>query len=314
MGGELISDIFPLDKPTEANELQYFSDSIIKTIKEFATTERTKYPETFHMEEFGNLFSDELLDGQEAERISMGYDSCNLRKEIQSVDYWVNAAKSCSEQNPEYYKSPIYTTGDMDLASAVKYLIMKNEMAPLLMMSQYNTTPLKCLYNIHWGHSFGWSRLAEYALAAYIYFNILGEFPELCKDSKYKDLNQYIILTNHLTSPCDGDTQIMLHLPFILPPPEERANIHWWREADISRDIFSDFSRLKDYLKACFEVLYRSEMLARECGIEIRWDEEIASALGHLHVHTHDELEEQENGDTSYKRTYKNPKSKASVN
>jgi hypothetical protein len=40
--------------------------------------------------------------------------------------------------------------------------------------------------------------------------------------------------------------------------------------------------RLKQYLKLCFELLYRYDMLARECGVHINWEGAIAVTVSSL--------------------------------
>jgi hypothetical protein len=41
----------------------------------------------------------------------------------------------------------------------------------------------------------------------------------------------------------------------------------------------TDLDRLKTYLKKCFELLARYEVVRRECGIEFDWEEEIENVL-----------------------------------
>ncbi|KAF9351704.1 hypothetical protein BGX26_010349 [Mortierella sp. AD094] len=300
------TDLYPLDKPNQAKEFEYFSVALVKAIQEFATTERQKYPETFPIEETGKLFSDELLESASSDIPWPGtYHEDYLTKQNQKIEYWISCARDYAERCPESGYPPfVYTTSNLGLASVVKCLIIKNQMSPLLMLANHPSIPLKDLYMLSWGHSFGWSRLVDYALSAYIYINVLGEFPQLCKDAKYKKLRAAMSLMSHLTSTCDGDAQIVMHRPFILLPPEKFPKTGH----DLYVDIFEDMGKLKEYLKSCFEVLYRCEMLARECNREIKWADEIACALSQLHVKTYwvDEGE----GDCRYKSVYENPKLK----
>ncbi|KAF9114698.1 hypothetical protein BGX27_010090 [Mortierella sp. AM989] len=303
-----LQNLYPLDKPNQGKEFEYFSKTLIRTIREFATTERQKYPDTIQMQDTGKIFSDELLDSISIEHQKPDfYCEDYLTKENQDIEYWIRSARVHHENNPDYHYSELtYTTNDMDLASAVKYLIIKNEMSSLLMMARHPSIPLDCLFILSWGHSFGWDRLIGSALDAYVYINVLGEFPKLCQDVKYNDLECHKRLMRALTSTCDGDAQIALHRPFFLRPQEEleepRRGI--WPNPEIFRDIFEDMGRLKVYLKSCFEALYRCEMLAKECGISIEWEEEISASLRYLNVDSWHRLVPDGEGGSTARLTY----------
>jgi hypothetical protein len=47
-----------------------------------------------------------------------------------------------------------------------------------------------------------------------------------------------------------------------------------------SADPLADFNKLHEHLKMCFQLLYRYDMLARECGADLDWESEVALAVG----------------------------------
>jgi hypothetical protein len=55
------TDLYPLCKTTQAVDFTYFVKVLKKTIQEFATTVRAKYPSAFRAPSKGNVFSDEPL-------------------------------------------------------------------------------------------------------------------------------------------------------------------------------------------------------------------------------------------------------------
>ena len=44
-------------------------------------------------------------------------------------------------------------------------------------------------------------------------------------------------------------------------------------------EIHRDLHRLRDYLRSVFSLLYRYDIVLRECGIDPKWEEEIAFDL-----------------------------------
>lgn len=56
------TDLFPLEKPNQANDLNYFTKRLATTIRNFAKTERAKYPEKFDIRDEGQVISDELIE------------------------------------------------------------------------------------------------------------------------------------------------------------------------------------------------------------------------------------------------------------
>ncbi|KAF9178755.1 hypothetical protein BGZ51_007520 [Haplosporangium sp. Z 767] len=341
-------NLFARYLPTQQKTFTYFAKCLATTIRNFATTERQKYPNAFPSEEesdnveastdnshhneehewekmekseadqdknekderdvkdllFTKAFVQRCNDAYQASQY--GYHEPFIPEHACRLQYWIDQACHIPDPDPVYernlpdsLKEPRYDTRHLHLADVVKILVIQNEMEPLLRMANNPKTPLLGLYSLGWGHSFGWSRLAEYALGAYIIFNVLAEFPALLQSTtpkyglgqhnkhneqgdytkeqvRYCDLPFYKNLVRYLTRSCDGDAQKVIHCEFLYEHDAydpERNNFHF------RSDVFDDMHRMKEYLKICFACLYRSEMLARECGRPIEWEKEILFSM-----------------------------------
>ncbi|KAG0263820.1 hypothetical protein BG011_008020 [Mortierella polycephala] len=346
-------DLSPRNLPTQQKTFIYFAKCLATTIRNFAATERQKYPDTFPSEDgpnnvepsadnshHGEKHEREKMEKPEADQDKNEKDERDVKdllftkafaqgcndtyKTLQRdwgesviperacrLQHWIDQACYIPSPDPVYerdladfLKKPRYDTGNLDLADIVKILIIQNQMEPLLRMANNPKTPLFGLYCLGWGHSFGWSRLSEYALMAYIAFNVLAESPALLQptapkhgpghqsqqneqgdctkgQARYCDLPFYKRLVRHLTSSCDGDAQTVIHHDFL---HEHGAHDPKRYGLCLRPDVFDDMHRMKEYLKICFACLYRSEMLARECGHPIEWEKEILFSMSFMNV------------------------------
>jgi hypothetical protein len=66
------------------------------------------------------------------------------------------------------------------------------------------------------------------------------------------------------------------------------------REMPADFDPRADLSALKEYLSACFEMLYRYDMLLSECGVDPKWEREIVFALNRIWGFNLDEIKTEE--------------------
>lgn len=273
-------DLNPCKKPSPDKELLYFSNAIANVIKVFSATERKKYPFQFSAESSGQLFSDELLQKYLAR--NQEYATCGdpyLTEQNQRLEYWIRRAHAEYEREPDTWPYPskaLFLSHDLDLADAVKILIIENDMSAVLTLARHPLIPLDNLDSIGWGHSFGIDHLGEYCLQSYVYLNILAEFPEWCQNEKYRKLGAFQQLERRMTTTCDGDGQMPMHRSFYYDLNKEGQFV--------ARDIFGDMGRMKEYLKRCFAVIYRYDMVAKEYGREVDWLGMIANALRQLHV------------------------------
>ncbi|KAF9272160.1 hypothetical protein BGZ68_002655 [Mortierella alpina] len=290
--GLVTMDFNPREKPNQKNELLYLSNALANAIEEFSATERRKYPNKFPAETTGKVFSDELLQ----KRLVLDEGCATnggtyLTSQNQRLEFWIRRARAQYEHDPDTWLQPsqlMYSTNDLDLADAAKILIIENDMSAVLTLARHPLIPFRNLISLSWGHSFGINRLVEYCLHSYIYLNILAEFPKWCQKEEYRKLEAFKRLENLMTSTCDGDAQMTMHHSFYCELREPEELMHKGRTDLVPRfaprDIFADMGRMKEYLKLCFAVLYRYDMMVKECGEETDWMSEIAFALQQLHV------------------------------
>lgn len=247
--------LFPRDLPNQASQVTHFSKALENTITEFSRTERAKYPETFKCPVSGKLFSDEL----------MTHHPKFLNPTVHLIENWIADAKASDGTDDDTYS---FNTSHGDLADVVKILIHENEMSTLLMLAHHLQIPLIQLRSLSWGHHFGFSRVAEAALAAYLSINHYTA-ADLFRKQKYKTLSGYQNLLRYLTDSMDYDGQQVPHRNFMGTNPTR----------DGAADSLEDIDRLRDYLKILFSLLYRYDMLVRECGAEGSWLGEIIPGL-----------------------------------
>ncbi|KAF9410141.1 hypothetical protein BGZ94_001744 [Podila epigama] len=275
-------DLNPCNSPEQDKKLLYFSNAIANVIKEFSATERKKYPDQFPAETSGKLYSDQLLqkyNGGDNQNRFVTFGEQYLTERNQQLEYWIKRAHAAYERNPDTWYHPtkvLFSSDDLDLADAIKILIIENDMSAVLTLARHPLIPIGTLDNIHWGHSFGINRLMDYCLRSYIYLNILAEFPEWCQNEAYRKLESFQNLEALMTTDCDGDGQMPMHRSFY-------CDINQGGQF-VPRDIFADMARMKEYLKFCFAVLYRYDMVAKEYGKEVHWPLAVAYALTQFHV------------------------------
>ncbi|KAF9341162.1 hypothetical protein BGZ91_010648 [Linnemannia elongata] len=124
-------DLNPCNKPNQDKELLYFSNAIANVIKEFSTTERKKYPVQFPAESSGELFPDELLQKRFASNQEYAaHGDTYLTEQNQRLEYWIRRAHGEREPDTSFNPSKaMFSCFDLDLADAVKILIIENHMS-----------------------------------------------------------------------------------------------------------------------------------------------------------------------------------------
>ena len=244
--------LFIRNLPQQTNELRYFVQAFSRTIDAFAQTERVKYPTSFSAPASGQVFTDDLRDKHPH----------FLNEENQRIEYWISSAKPRNS----------YTTSNGDLADVVKILLHENRLSTLLMLAQHPDIPLHGLYSLGWGHHFGFSRTAESSLRAYIFFNLTAAM-NILDDGKYENADQYPRLVKYLSDSMDHDGQQVPHRMFF---DEYRVPGGKW---DPSPVVHQDLPRLRQYMKDLFALLYRFDVIMKECGLDPKWDNEIQHSL-----------------------------------
>ncbi|RDB25681.1 hypothetical protein Hypma_006882 [Hypsizygus marmoreus] len=254
---------FPRNLPGQGQTLNHFTRVLAHTIKTFSDTERTKYPvaTSFAAPSTGKLFSDELRD-----KYPLYLDETNQR-----IEYWIERAKPthASPADPATQK-PTYTTSDARLADVVKVLIAENQLTPLLTLAHHPHISMRHLLHLSWGHHFGWSRVGEAALHAYIIINLFAATHTL-ESGAYLGTKEYRRLNEELLSSMDFPAQQIPHREFLEALVKDK-------ETGLP-EVHHDYAALKRYLARVFELLYRYDMVVRECGVDPEWEGEIVGTF-----------------------------------
>jgi hypothetical protein len=253
------TDFFPRGLPSQANSLNHFARTVATTIRTFSDTERAKYPTKFDAPLQGKLFPDSILERYS----SITYPSVTPKSQL--IEHWIERAGP----------TPSYNTGQGDLADVVKVLLAENRLDQLLMLAHHPRIPLHELHQLSWGHSFGWDHVMQWALEAYIFFNVLLSKPELHADGRYKSMQGYKFALRILTNSTDYDAQTYPHREFFFGALDDGGNVE-------RADPLADFNKLHEYLKMCFRLLYRYDVLARECGVGLDWEGNVACTVGYM--------------------------------
>ncbi|EAU87853.1 hypothetical protein CC1G_01500 [Coprinopsis cinerea okayama7 len=299
------------DRPKQANELNHFVRVFVATIRTFSETERRKYPSSDEFQGEGTgqgagtggklLYSDEL---------KARYPEF-LNEKNQRVEYWIERRHEwevevdVGEGKKKVKKKEIrreYATSHGDLADAVKVLIIENQMEALLMLANHPDVPLHQLYWLSWGHHFGWSRVMESALEGYLFFNLvaakgllviggeggrgagaigigigtgIGGTKEKAR-AKYTEMDAYRHLVVNSTASMDFPAQQIPHRLFF-----GKSYSYCVKNEDLP-EVHEEYERLKGYLKKNFELMYKCDMLMKECGREVEWEREVVHVLERL--------------------------------
>ncbi|KAF8213545.1 hypothetical protein K438DRAFT_1099582 [Mycena galopus ATCC 62051] len=256
------TDLFPRCLPSQANSLNHFARTVGTTIRTFSDTERAKYPAHYDASLAGKLFPDEILS-----RYSH-LPRASVTPKSQLLEDWIERAERAR------WTEIGYDTGQGDLADVVKVLLAENQMDQLLMLAQHPKVPIHDLHYLTWGHSFGWDHAVYWALESYIVFNVLLSKPELIADGRYKSMRSYQYVVRQSMASHDYDAQSFPHREFFCGSID-----HNERQFD-DIDPFADANKLHEYLKMCFRMLYRYDILARECGVSVDWEGNVTYIVG----------------------------------
>ncbi|KAG6856706.1 hypothetical protein H0H87_001495 [Tephrocybe sp. NHM501043] len=157
--------------------------------------------------------------------------------------------------------------GDFHLADAVKILVSENEMTPFLMLAQHSQIPLHTLHTMSHNYATGFSNTIRGALHVYIRLNLWaamgifegGEYLEMNSRSLERDASMAM---QHV-----GD--------------QAHRELFGYRQGLVTEGpvVHGDLKRL-EHLKKISQLLYRYDMLLKECGIDPGWEDEIAAYFG----------------------------------
>ncbi|KAE8364418.1 hypothetical protein BDV27DRAFT_128471 [Aspergillus caelatus] len=267
----VIHDRFADRQPAELN---YFTKTLISVIEEFATTERAKYPPSTALPTSGPLFDTSILPVIEQKyhlepHRNNSAVSNPLCEEFQNVDHWISQAP--------------YSTADGDLADAVKMLLISNEMLALLRLANHKKVPLATLDNLSWGHSFGVNHLPDVALQAYLLLNITAAVKANAKRGSADDTvrltetQRFRYFADWALADHDYPAQNIPHRLFWNAKGITDFQCSLWDPLSLETDV--ERAEMKAYLKMCFELLYRYDLLMRELGRDPEWTERILGIL-----------------------------------
>jgi hypothetical protein len=171
---------------------------------------------------------------------------------------------------------------------------MRDSIESLLLMPNHPQIDILSLKDMGWGHHFGVGRLAEEALKAYIYVNLLvimmEKGDEVCDivggggdRRKYMDCDSYYQrMLYSVAGYFDGDAQSVVHRVFFFEEPKEgwKDGAHRTRCAGgVERNILSDLERLGEYLKGLWRLMVIYDLFIREAGGDPDWETECEGVL-----------------------------------
>ncbi|KAG6907334.1 hypothetical protein DXG01_009380 [Tephrocybe rancida] len=159
----------------------------------------------------------------------------------------------------------------------VKVLVSENEMEPLLMLAQHPQIPLGTLETMGTGHYFGFSRIRESALHAYVQISLWAA-TALLEGGEYLEMASYAHMVWYSTSSGDYPGHDVPHRAYLNKLPKD--------EATRLPVLHADLAGLKEYLKTNFRLLYRYNMLMKECVLDAEW-ETIITRLFDFEMQTH---------------------------
>ncbi|CAI7599730.1 unnamed protein product [Penicillium palitans] len=257
----------------QSAEFNHFTPTLISTIEEFSTTERAKYPHPTALPTSGPLYDSSILPTIE-EKYQLGPHGTNspvanpLCEEFQDIDYWINEAL--------YSPSPGYS------ADAAKMLIISNEVLALLRLANHKKAPLEGLIHLGCGHSFGVVHIADIALEIYMLLNIAASVKANAKPGS-------VNATGYLTETRPFKKFVGWGLGNFDYPAQNIPHWLFWNAKGVHDDFLSwdplslqsddERREMKEYLKMCFELLYRYDLLMREIRRDPEWNERILGLL-----------------------------------
>ncbi|KAJ2912780.1 hypothetical protein MD484_g7637, partial [Candolleomyces efflorescens] len=174
----------------------------------------------------------------------------------------------------------------------------------LLMLANHPSITLGALHSLSWGHHFGWSRVMESALRAYLLLNLIFALSsdsdktheDLMVKGGYREVGSYKRMIRDETWGMDFPAQQIPHQRFwkgcrdievafsaAAPSSLESSSskpIGASGDDDGIPLMHLDMSHLDEYLKLNFALLYKYDMVLRECGREPEWENEVTGLMG----------------------------------
>ncbi|TFK35319.1 hypothetical protein BDQ12DRAFT_759992 [Crucibulum laeve] len=221
------------NRATQEGDLNHFVKSMANMITTFSLTKREKYPSNYQPPTDGKIFSDSLRDRYPH----------YLNERNQLLEHWISWSR------PMPSGEAMYSSSDGQLADVVKILINENELQALLMLAEHPKIPLGHLRNLSWGHHFGFGRVAESAIKAYVLFNLIVATHTL-ENASYKYSQEYANFLKDNAAIFDYPAQNLPHIEFLGKVVTYDSPVETFPE------VHHDLPRFREYLKLCFSLLY----------------------------------------------------------
>ena len=266
--------------------MNHFKRKFIQSLSDFSATERAKYPNPIKPVSKGRLFSDESL---RKNFISPHGEYCevdsSINRETQRIESWL-------EKVPKSLKSHEAYGALESFADAIKVLLSVEDnqfdLSMLLMLAGHPSCNLTALHSFGQSFDFGWGQAVDVALEMYLFVNVAGNTPGLLDDGKYARMKGFQDSVVYQIQQGYGralephklfwEAKLRPGDPFCGKDGKSGGGGNGYFPI-MTVGFFEDVAYLKEYLKVCWRLLYKADMLMKECGVERKWDAKIVRAL-----------------------------------
>ncbi|RXW14214.1 hypothetical protein EST38_g11637 [Candolleomyces aberdarensis] len=325
-----------------AKDLNHFTRVFISTIRTFSETERAKYPSQECIQSQESPPEGQVIYSDELKALYPEFLD-DKKQKIESWISRVHRSEG-EVAGGSKKEQGTYFTSHGDLADVVKILFLSSLFHPsssspspsvststaasaesavqtkskpksrspaepnletLLKLANLPSVPLGTLHYLSWGHHFGWSRVMESALRAYILLNLIFAVSsesdkahnELMVKGGYREIGSYKGMIRGETWSMDYPAQQVPHKRFweacrdievasLSGSPSSHGSSNSTKSGRLGEDFVPlmhlDMHHLNEYLKLNFALLYKYDMVLRECGMEPEWEREIVGLMGYL--------------------------------
>ncbi|KAF4550834.1 Hypothetical protein D9617_15g041840 [Elsinoe fawcettii] len=295
-------------KDRDLKALGHFGRVLAETICDFGKTEAAKFrrdaaEENPPSSSEHDLFSDKVTQAPEQlfglqPHITNSLASNALSSEQQDLMYWTDRATNSRDSR----ESPTFSTNDADLADAIKTLITIASVCSLsrddeqkeigheafqavVRLARHPELPLRQLDKLHWGHNFGIERLKDVTLRIYLLTHLVQGSGST---TPIHELESFKTWANDGLADYDFPSQNLYHwwfwgrygisLESIYGSHDRPAALKEIKDPLLS-NAEEDMVSLDRYLKTCFGILYRYEVLQSmwhgEQESKAKWIEDI---------------------------------------
>ncbi|RDW73662.1 hypothetical protein BP5796_07104 [Coleophoma crateriformis] len=308
------------DAEKRSKALGHFSRVFCKQIQEFAATERAKYEPKEHYRKQASTWKKSVApeprtEEQEAppkkknqsaketrmimsdELLRRSNDSgLDFQGETQNVENWLlSAGRSYSAwvDGGDMLKVLMMEAAAAKPAMSTEpeHEEMKREsMETLLLMANHPDMDILSLRNMHHGHHYGVSRVAEEATKAYLWLNLMTAMREagspICDPStdpeaelpkNYLNCDTYQRMLRSVAGNYDGDAQCLVHRDFFCT----KEGQHYTSPNVPYKDVLAEenMGAVREYLKGVWRVMVIYDIVIREAGGDPDWDHEFNSVF-----------------------------------